>query len=788
MPNPNTQEKPHAEGAVRHVILMVIIAAVFVVYVGRLFDWQIVRGAEYAKKSLALDTNSMVVPAVRGEILDREGNVLAGNSITYSVKFNAVKMDKNGRNPALLRLLAVLEEQGEEWNDVLPIVIDENGEYAFKEDREVEIEFMKSKKMLDLQSYATVEECIKRLEEIFDAGGYSKKEKRNLLSLRYSMRKTGFNDVNPFVVAQKISVDTVAIINELQTEMPGVETEIMVTRRFSEDSAIASHVVGTTGAITEAQLEAQKEAGNAFSEDNVSGYTINDKMGQSGAERAFESELRGKNGKKNITSNSEGEKIEILTEPPVPGNTIQTTIDPELQKAANESLEKYVKNNSESNMAKAAAAVAIDVKTGAVLLSSSYPGWDIEKYYNDNDYYNQLVEDETLPLFDRALGGAFTPGSIFKPMVAIAALEEGLISPSTTFLCEREFEYYDVKFHCMGHHGYINVYEAIQKSCNVFFFQAGLRLGIEKINAYGEYFGLGQHTGIELYEEIGAISNKELYVKKWNQPWTEGNTGQAAFGQLDNMFTPMQLATYCAAIANNGVRYESHFLDKVLDYRTGEVIREYEPKIAMDAGISQGTMNAVKEGMRRVVTQGTSKEVFGNYEYAVCGKTGTAETQQGKPNHLTYIAYAPAEDPQIAVAVVMEFAHKGEYAQNVTKDILDAYFGIDRTEETEKPEEEEEPTEEESSSEPEPEESETIEGLEEGRKTVDGRKKSVGVFFTLGMDAPERSGASEESTYSEQSETSEEESSESEDPPEEEPPDAQAEAPPNQPINEDAEA
>jgi len=492
------------------------------------------------------------------------------------------------------------------------------------------------------------------------------------------MFKQGFSQTNPYIIAPDVSVETVGIFNQLESEIPGVETGVMISRHYGEDPATAPHILGTIGALSDVQYEKIKEDDNTYSLQNLGGYSYDDTRGQSGIESAFEEELRGTNGVMKIETDSAGGLTgRTVLESPVPGNTVQLTLDSELQRVANASLEKNVLANTKYPDSKGGA-VAIDIKTGGVLAASNYPSFDLERYYSDNEYYNMLVNDEeNYPLVNRAMEGVYTPGSVFKPLVAIGALQESVIRTGTTYYCEGYLDFAGSTYNCLGTHGDVNVYGALQDSCNVFFYQAGRALTIKRMEVYANLFSLGVKTGVEISESSGQMSSKEYYEEQTGGSWTDGNTINAAIGQQEDKFTPLQLATYCAAIANNGVRYESHLLDKVLDYTGETVVYQYEPKVAEPAQVDAWVMDVVKDSMLMVSKYGTASDVFANYPVNVCSKTGTAENSGNQADNLTFIAYAPADDPQIAVAVVLEYAGKLDYARQVAKDMFDQYFGYD---------------------------------------------------------------------------------------------------------------
>lgn len=667
----------------RSAACILLVLAVFVVYELRLVQWQLVEGDKYEQLSLSSRTDTIEIEAARGEILDRDGTVLAGNRSSYNIVYDALDMDYDRRNATIIQVIDLLEERGETWRDRLPIVLAEDGSYQYKEDSESAIQTLQE--ALSLAEYATAEECMAELAQQYDCQGYSKEDMRNVASVRYSMTQDGFSRTSPYVIAEDVSAETVGVISERSEEWPGIETRVAVTRYYGEDGALAPHVVGYTGVITDTQYQQAVEDGTTYdAENNISGYKWSDTMGRSGIEAAFEEELRGQRGEETIyTDSSGGVESTAVTTAPEEGHTVQTTLDSDLQRVANLSLEKNIQGNIDARNCTSGAAVVLDVDTFGVLACSSYPTYDVnqlvESIAGDGEYYNNLLADENQPMVNLALNGVFVPGSVFKPVVALAALQEGVISAGTTYTCTRVWNYFDLSQGCLCGGGTWNLYGALAHSCNTYFSNVGLNLGIARLAPYAEYFGLGTTTGVEIGESTGTMSNPQEYRENHGVNWTDGVSAQTAIGQADNMFTPIQLAAMCATIANGGVRLQTHFLDKITDYTGETVLEEYEPVELYDAGLSSAVLGVVQTGMQMVATEGNAGTVFANYPVSIACKTGTAETSTGKngtePN-LSFICYAPADDPEIAVAVMIEQGNTGNYAKNVAKDILDQYFGF----------------------------------------------------------------------------------------------------------------
>ena len=667
----------------RYAFCILLLVAISLLYVARLFQWQVVDGEYYRQEALNDRTDTIELEPARGQILDRNGEVLAGNRVSYNIVYNALNMVYAERNATIIKVIELLENRNETWRDRLPIVLNEDNEYEFAEGKESEIETLKGQDMLNMADYATAEECIAELARRYGCEGFSKKDIRDVASVRYSMERDGYSRTNAYVIAEDVSPETVGVVSQRSGELRGIEARVSVTRYYGEDGSLAPHVVGFVGAISGEEYNAAVENGTAYDyKNNISGYKWTDRLGRGGIESAFEEELRGSRGQETIfVDDTGGVKSTAVTVQPQEGNTVYATLDASLQRVANLSLKKNIEGNTTAKNCTAGAVVVLDVKDFGVLVNSSYPTYDMNLYTTDDDYVRQKVgDDKGRPLLNRALNGAYAPGSVFKPMVALAALQEGTISAGTTYDCDGWFHYYDMDLECLNNTlGPKNVYSALAESCNVFFCNVGLQLGIRKMDAYAEYFGLGEETGVELGEATGIMSSPQEYRERYSGAlWVDGNTAQAAIGQLDDMFTPIQLATYCATIANGGKRLQTHFLSKVTDYSGEETLRTYKSHEIADADLSADVLNVVREGMRMVALDGTASEVFGNYPISIACKTGTAQTSNDdstEPN-ISFICYAPADDPEIAIAVMMEYGNKGTYAQNVAKDILDQYFGF----------------------------------------------------------------------------------------------------------------
>lgn len=661
------ENKKHSKIKYRYLTLSAVIVSAFTVFGLRLIDWQIINTDEYKQRANRSNTYTVETEAIRGEIVDVNGINLSMNTTGYRIIFDRLNMEKGTENEIILKLVSLMSEKKEQWNDELPVEINAKGQYAFMSDKEKEIAELK--KTLYMNTYATADNCMDKLIEKYECANYPKQQQRTILSVRYGMLRSGYESsmTTPYSFADNVSPEMVAIVSEQSGQMKGVEIRTSVIRKYVNGD-VAPHIVGLTGAISLEEYEENKDI-----------YSYDDRVGKSGIEAVMEKYLRGTSGKKIVEASTGGEKHTVsLSENASPGNTVFLTIDAKLQKKLNDSLKENVENAKKASKdCKGGAAVVLNIKDFSVLAASTYPSYDLDKYVNDKEYYNKIVTDNSAtPLLNRAFNGAFTPGSIYKPVVACAALEEKVISGKETIFCNKVYDYYaksGFRLRCMGRHGSIPVVTALAKSCNVFFAETGRRLGIESLDLYAQRFGLGVKTGIELPESKGVLAGPE-YSNKMGSTWYNGNTSQAAIGQSDNMFTPLQLATYTATIANGGKRYKTHIVRKVMDYTRTKTIMENnpdKPELVEDVGISQDNINIVKEGMRQVVLSGTATALR-NYPKEIAAKTGTAQTN--KEDHTTFVAYAPYDNPEIAIAVVIEHGKSGVWSRNVVKDALDGYF------------------------------------------------------------------------------------------------------------------
>lgn len=647
----------------RRGILVLIIALVFfAVFVVRLFLWQVVEGDKYKDIALNSTTFSLSSNSTRGEILTSDGKPLATNKTIYNITFKKNYVKEESLNGTIQKVLKIMKIRNEKWVDMLPIKYS-NGGYSFTNDDTTQdsLTFLQGESMLDTGVYTMPEQYMEDLVKRYECENIKdKKEQRDVISVRFNMEMQNFSSVNDYTFAEDVSNDMMQIICENNQKFDGVEITTTVERQYL-NGTLAPHIVGTVGQINAEEYEDKKDKG----------YGYNDLIGKFGIERVFESQLRGEAGKAYIERNNNGSVVRTVeAQDAKPGNSVWLTLDSELQKIADDSL-KYNVDTCHSEEAKdcvAGAVVMLDVKDFSVLAAATYPSYDLSKY-NNYKYYSKLANDETSPLYSRAFSGAFAPGSVFKPCVALAGLEEGKITENSIIVCTQNYDYYPTDIvRCMGYHNGINLNTALAVSCNYYFAEVGRKLGINTIYSYAEKFGLGLPTGVEIDESTGILAGRD------STHWTPGNTVQAAIGQSDNAFTPAQLATYVATIANDGTRLKTHLVDKITTYDREKTVEKTESEVESTLKVDKKNLKAVQEGMWSVCNEedGIAYGIFGDYGVEVAAKTGTAENSG--TDHTVFMCYAPYDKPEVAVAVVIEHGALKKYSCDVAKALLDKYF------------------------------------------------------------------------------------------------------------------
>ncbi|MFR8203504.1 MAG: penicillin-binding transpeptidase domain-containing protein [Oscillospiraceae bacterium] len=655
----------------RVYVLLGFFCAFLVLFFAVLYDAQVVHGSENRARSITSNTASETVTASRGIITDRNGKVLVSNRLAYTlvVDKSSFGKDEAALNDAIWQLIQLCQEQGVTWNDTLPMTTGSSPQLTSKSLTESFREYLDDNKLPTDGGSAEVLAAMQKLYKVDDS--YTDAQARLIVGVRYEL-----DGRSSYTFAEDVSTELLGRITD--GKYRGVTIKTAAARVYN--TKLAAHILGTVGAIWQEEWRSDESTGYVGYADK--GYNMNDLVGKDGVEKAFEEYLHGKDGKRLITTDENGKITgELYTREPQPGGTVALTIDIDLQQVVEDTLASTIQGmiDKDSNERGGAAAV-IQVGTGEVLAMASYPTYDLETFNQD---YDELVKDERLPMFNRATQGVYAPGSTFKLCTSVAALEEGIITPSTIIEDKGIYTYYvDPQPMCwiwrQAHttHGRINVSQAIVDSCNYFYYEVGRLTGIKKLDEYATAFGLGQSTGIEIGDVSGVLASPE-WAEAHDREWTDGQTITAAIGQSYNLFTPLQLANYVATLVSGGEHYEAHLLKNVKSYDNSRVIDAYGKGPLNDLNISDSTMAAVTKGMHDL-TYDSLRSAFSRCVVEAGAKTGSAQVGTDIANG-TFVAYAPYDNPEIAIAIVVEKGGSGSLLANAAVDIINAWFTRDGT-------------------------------------------------------------------------------------------------------------
>ena len=682
------------------VVLLIALCA------GTLYKLQIIEGADYYEESQNSLTSYPSVTAARGNILDRYGRVLVSNRECYNLKISDTRLfsdEVEDPNAVILQMINLVEAAGDTYTDDLPITLEPPFEYTNMTDiqRTLLDAYLKAK---GLDEDTTAVELMSYFRTRYEiANSYTAEEMRKIASVRYAVNVRYEINTNSYIFVEDASID---LISDLMGVVGNVvEVETSYVREYN--TQYAAHILGYVQAMSEEDMAKYRP------EDENSGYDYDTKVGRDGVEAAFEDWLHGTNGEARVTRTANGTVTStVYLEDPVPGNHVYLTIDIQLQEQVERILETgiyelQIERNDDNAEAVAegrpdevrediqgGAIVVVDVKTGEPLAIASYPTYDLATIIED---YADLLEADYDPLFNRALMGAYAPGSTFKPCTAIAGLTENIINTETQIECTGIFTKYESQGYAPAcwiytqmdgqlTHGYDNVTEALKDSCNIFFYTVADDLGIRKLMEYAEDFGLGESTGIELTETTGNMSNPDNHLNYDVDGWVDGDTVQAGIGQSDSMFTPLQIAEYCAAIANGGTRHSAALLKSVRSYDYSRQLYQNKTEVLSTVDSADYNWAAVQRGMYLMANDITSSSntvyyTLGNYSYngvslPVAAKTGTSQLGEGKTNNAIFMCYAPFDDPEIAVAIVVERGLSGANLSRMARNVLDAYFSL----------------------------------------------------------------------------------------------------------------
>ena len=679
---------------------MLLLLAVILFGLGSsLYDAQMIHGAEYLARSQNSIAETQTVEAARGDILDRYGRVLVSNRVTYQVALNTDAMEKN-RNDILLALIRIARDAGVEWEDTLPITAqppfryttdtpfqypttDEEGSPTTSLTRLGRLAV--KRKWIDDPTadgaqgapLPTAEELLEKMRESFQLE-LEGADMRAVAGVLYELYyRSMVNSWPPYVFAEGVDIDFISKVKE--QGLSGVEIEAATVRTYNTE--YAAHLLGRVGAIE--NWDAYKDLD--LDGDGTPDYEMDDTVGKEGAELAFESYLRGTAGVREVERNTSGKVVsEKWTTAPQPGDNVVLTIDIDLQKQVEDILSQAIPQLA-SEDTEGAACVVMDVNRAEVLASASYPSYHLATYSAD---LAENSADPLKPFLNRAFQGVYAPGSTFKMVTAVAGLESGIIEPDTEIMDTGVYTYYqDDGPQCWywrqyrRKHGLVNVSEALEVSCNVFFFDVGRRVGIQGLQEFAAKFGLGEPTGIELYEETGVMAGPE-YTQSMGQTWYEGSTLSVAIGQESSQFTPLQLANYIATLVNGGTRYSAHLLKEVKSSDFSQVLYTYEPEVLDSIDIQPENLDAVKAGMLALTTgKGSLARYFQDLPVQVGAKTGSAQVNAETESNAVFVCFAPYDDPQIAISLVVEKGGSGSTLASIAADILRYYFSAEESRE-----------------------------------------------------------------------------------------------------------
>lgn len=652
-------------------VLCIFIAAAVAGLLVALVRLQVTNGEEYRDESENSITQSMSLAASRGDLLDRYGRTMVTNEVCYNIVISrAALLRQSDPNGIILKLIQVCDKFEVPHEDTLPMEVDGRKVYLTgSEDDTARYYFRQFLNYRDIETDQTPKEIFELLVRRYDVSDkYTQEQKRLIVGVRYELELRTVIGMADYIFAGDVSTELIAAINDAGLKSVSVQTG---SKRVYT-TAYAAHLLGYIGQIYPEEWDYYKELG----------YSMNAGVGKSGAEAAFEEYLHGTDGTQLIYTNSDGEVTGVAeSKEPEPGANVMLTIDMNLQGATERALESKIlalRETEEGKYAEGAAAVVVQVGTGDVLTCASYPSYDINTFFQD---YKELSENEYSPLLNRALNGYYEPGSTFKMVTATAGLESGIISSSTIIYDEGRYTFWsDYQPVCWiysktgGTHGAENVTDAIRDSCNYFFYEVGRLCGIDLITETANKYGLGIKTGVEdaFYESSGVAAGIEERNAAGYE-WVGGDTIQAAIGQSDNRFTPIQLANYIATLAAGGTRYRTHFLHEVYTSDYSECIYSYEPELLDRIDLSGDAYRAITEGMRQVVTEGSVMQEFANVSVPVAAKTGTAQVGK-EANNAIFVCFAPYDDPEIAVAVVVEKGVSGTTVASIAAEIVESYF------------------------------------------------------------------------------------------------------------------
>ena len=672
----------------RYNVLTVITYIIGIVLIIQLFNLQIVHGAEYREESNTRLTRETTLKSARGEILDRTGTALVTNSTKFSLELYKTKIDDNELNNSILNIVNLLEKYQVEYVDSFPIAINPF-EFTISDET-----LANWKEDFDLDPNISAEQAFYEFKDKYDIENTDISEIRKIIAIRYEITTTGYSSTKALTIADEIPREAVAEFSESSDKFPGINIVTEPIREYTSET-LASHILGYASTISSEEYETRKDR-----------YTQNDIIGKTGIEYVFEEYLKGQDGTKQIDMAVDGTiTSEYTSEEAVAGSNVVLTIDSNLQRITEQALEANIQKIAGGGFGQrfdtnAGSCVVMNVKTGEVLAMASYPNYNPADFIGgiSTENWNKYNTDSAKPLMNKAVQNSYPPGSIFKMVTAIAGLQSGAITRTERINDTGLYKKYNLTWPCWYYtdyhrgHGWLNVSGAIEKSCNYFFYETGDRMGIETLAKYARYFGLGVKTGIELPSETsGAMATPE-YAETVGVTWTKGQTINASIGQGLDAFSPLQMTKYVSMLANGGNDIDVTIVKNVIkadgtEVSTEELNNFINQKLGLTSEereqleIDQQNLNAILQGMKSVTsdTTGTAYVRFQDFNISVGGKTGSAEAIGNNGEdvvHAWFAGYAPFEDPEIAIVVMVENGGHGNYTAEVVRDIMEEYFGM----------------------------------------------------------------------------------------------------------------
>ena len=672
----------------RYNILMVFSYAIGIILIVQLFNLQIVNGSKYREESNTRLTRESVLVADRGNLLDRSGEVLVTSSQKFDLELYKTKIDTQTLNDSILKIIDTLQKYQINFTDTFPISV-QPFLYTISGD-----ELTNWKKDNEIDENITAEQAFYKFKDKYKIKNADVQEIRKIISIRYEIVKQGYSSTKPLVIAKDIPREAVAEFTDRSDDFPGITVIVQPVRKYANGN-LASHILGYAAKIGDSEYRENKDK-----------YSQNDIIGKTGIEALFEDYLRGTDGIKQFDMAVDGTiTAEETAKEAVAGDNIVLTIDAKLQKIVEDQLKENIEKIKSGGFgkvydAKGGSCVVMNVKTGEVLAMASYPDYNPQAFAEgiSNSEWQSYLNNTDHPLMNKAIQSAYEPGSIFKMVTAIAGLESGNITLTERINDVGQYKKYNQTWNCWYYtdyhtgHGYQNVVGAIKNSCNYFFFETADRMGIDILSKYAKYFGLGTKTGIELPHEVaGTLASKE-YAQSINRSWNPGDTLNAAIGQGYNRFTSLQMAKYTSMIANGGKDIDVSIVKSIekadgTQLNMDEVKKDIDNKLGFTASsedekldINQSYIDAVKQGMKSVTSDGTAAVRFQNFNISVGGKTGSAEAGKDANNNdivnAWFTAFAPYEDPEIAVVVMVENGGHGNYTAEAVRNIMAEYFGM----------------------------------------------------------------------------------------------------------------